>query len=120
MNQTAARFRQPTADEQLILIHLRVRLVTPEEAARFDQRIAAHHYLKSAQVVGEHLRYIVTYQGQWLALAAWCAPAWHLKAREAFIGWSEEQRRTACRCWSTMPACWCCPAGSVPTSSVAS
>ena len=94
MKRSAARFRPPTADEQLILIHLHVRLVTAEETARFDQLIAEHHYLKSAQVVGEHLRYVVTYQGQWLALAAWCAPAWHLKARDAFIGWSEEQRRT--------------------------
>jgi len=94
MKCSVSRFRQPTIDEQHILIHLHVRLVTPEEAARFDQLIAEHHYLKSAQVVGEHLRYVVTYQGQWLALATWCAPAWHLKARDAFIGWSEEQRRT--------------------------
>lgn len=94
MKHSTARFRPPTTDEQLILIHLRVRLVTSEETVRFDQLIAAHHYLKSAQVVGEHLRYVVTYQDQWLALATWAAPAWHLKAREAFIGWSEEQRRT--------------------------
>lgn len=94
MKHSTARFRPPTTDEQLILIHLRVRLVTSEETVRFDQLIAAHHYLKSAQVVGEHLRYVVTYQDQWLALATWAAPAWHLKARDAFIGWSEEQRRT--------------------------
>jgi hypothetical protein len=55
--------------------------------------MVAHHYLQSDRVVGEHLRYVVTYHGQWLALATWCAPALHLKARDAYIGWSEEQRR---------------------------
>ena len=71
-----------------------MRLVQPHEVERFDLLITEHHYLKSARVVGEHLRYIATHQGQWLGLATWCAPALHLKARDAFIGWSEEQRRT--------------------------
>lgn len=94
MKHSAARFRPPTDDEQLILIHLQIRLVTPEETARFDSLIVEHHYLKNAQVVGEHLRYVLTYQDRWLALATWCGAAWHLKARDAFIGWTAEQRRT--------------------------
>jgi len=88
-----ARFRQPTPDEQEILTHLAVRLVRPDEVKRFDQLIAEHHYLKNGQLVGEHLRYVAEYRGQWLALASWSAPALHLKARDRFIGWSEEQRR---------------------------
>ena len=88
-----ARFRQPTPDEQDILIHVVVRPVLPKEVERFDQLMAQHHYLKNGQVVGEHLRYVAEYQGQWLALATWSAPALHLKARDAFIGWTEEQRR---------------------------
>jgi hypothetical protein len=44
-------------------------------------------------VVGEHLRYVATYQGRWLALASWSASALHLKPRDAFIGWTDEQRR---------------------------
>lgn len=94
MKHSAARFRPPTTDEQLILIHLQVRLVTSEETACFDQLLIEQHYLKNARVVGEHLRYVVTYQDQWLALATWSGAAWHLKARDAFIGWSGEQRRT--------------------------
>ena len=88
-----ARFRQPTPEEQQILIHVMVRLVRPEEVQRFDQLMAQHHYLKNAQVVGEHLRYVAEYRGQWLALATWSAPALHIKPRDAFIGWTEEQRR---------------------------
>jgi predicted transposase YbfD/YdcC len=89
----SACFQPPTPHEQQVLIHLEVCLVRPDEVARFDQLLVEHHYLKSAQLVGEHLRYVATYRGQWLALSAWNAPALHLKARDAFIGWSQEQRR---------------------------
>lgn len=94
MKPNPARPRQPTPDEQHILEHLTVRPLEAHETERGDQLIVAHHYLKSATVVGEHLRYVATYQGRWLALATWAAPVWHLQARDAFIGWSDEQRRT--------------------------
>jgi hypothetical protein len=89
-----ARFRQPTVNEQEILVHLVVEPVPPEEVDRFDELLARHHYLKDARLVGEHLRYVATYRGRWLALAAWSAAALHLTARDQFIGWSDEQRRT--------------------------
>src|SRR6266480_3476341 len=88
------RFRQPTPNEQEILTHLLVRPAGADEIERFDQFIAEHHYLKDGQLVGEHLRYVAEYGEQWLALAAWSAPALHIKARDRFIGWNEEQRRT--------------------------
>jgi hypothetical protein len=50
--------------------------------------------LKNAQLVGAHLRYVAEYRGQWLALATWSAASLHLKARDQFIGWTDEQRRT--------------------------
>jgi hypothetical protein len=94
MNKKQNRHRQPSADEQLVLEHLVVQPVLADQTERFDRLIVEHHYLKRADLVGEHLRYVAAYKGQWLALAAWSAPALHLKAREAFIGWTEEQRRT--------------------------
>lgn len=93
MNEKKARYRQPTEDEQHVLDHLHVQLVGPEQLAEFDQWMVKDHYLKSSAVVGEHLRYRATYRGQWLALATWSAPALHLKARDQFIHWTEEQRR---------------------------
>lgn len=90
MKRTATnRFRQPTVDEQEILVHLVVEPVSPEDVDRFDQLLAQHHYLKDAQLVGEHLRYAATYRGQWLALAA-------------------------CRFWSTTLGCWFCRTASAP------
>jgi Domain of unknown function (DUF4338)/DDE_Tnp_1-associated/Transposase DDE domain len=94
MKRTAtSRFRHPTANEQEVLVHLVVAPIPPDEVDRFDQLLAQHHYLKDARWVGEHLRYVAAYRGQWLALAAWSAAALHLKARDQFISWSNEQRR---------------------------
>ena len=93
MNEKSARFRRPTPDEQQILAQVSVRRVRPDELEGFDQRMVEHHYLKSSQLVGEHLRYVAECQGQWLALASWSAAALHLKPRDRFIGWTQEQRR---------------------------
>src|SRR5437016_8449420 len=94
MKPTAtARFRRPTVDEQEILIHLVVAPIPADEVDRFDRLLAEHHYLKDARLVGEHLRYVASYRGQWVALAAWSAAALHIKPRDQFIGWTEEQRR---------------------------
>jgi len=68
-------------------------LVRPRDIRKCDKILVAHHYLHSAKLVGEHLRYAVVWQGQWLAVATWSAAALHLKARDKFIGWTEEQRR---------------------------
>jgi hypothetical protein len=86
---TSSRFRQPTPDEQEILIHLMARAVRPDEVERFDQLLAEHHYLKNGRLVGAHLRYVAEHRGQWLALATWRAASLHLKARDRFIGWDE-------------------------------
>jgi hypothetical protein len=93
MEKCPGRFRRPSLPEQEILDELCVRLIEPHEQARFDQLVAQHHYLHNASLVGEHLRYVATHQGEWLGLAAWSAGARHLKARDAWIGWSDEQRR---------------------------
>jgi hypothetical protein len=55
--------------------------------------VQKRHYLRNANLVGEQLRYVVSYQGKELALLGWNAAAWHLGAREAWIGWQEDQRR---------------------------
>jgi hypothetical protein len=79
--------RRLSADEQEILDHLQVRrLTTPQETTRCDQLIVEHHYLQDATLVGEQLRYVATYKGQWLALATWSAEDLHIKDCYQFIG----------------------------------
>lgn len=81
------------AAEAAVVEQVQVRLVRPEEEARWNQLMIQHHYLKSAQMVGEQLRYVAEYQGQWLALLGWSAASYHLKGRDGWIGWDENQRR---------------------------
>ena len=94
MQKAKVRFRRPTADEQTVLSDMTVKLLgRPQDIHQCDQILIEHHYLHSAQLVGEQLRYAVTWKGQWFAVATWSAAALHLKARDQFIGWTEEQRR---------------------------
>lgn len=94
MAKPKAQFRRPSASEQLVLEHFQVRLLTaPDELARCDALLVEHHYLRNATLVGEHLRYVATYKGQWLALVTFSAASYHLRYRDQFIGWSPEQRR---------------------------
>ena len=86
--------RDLSTDEQDILDHCHLRLLTREEdILRCDQAIIEHHYLHNVTLVGEHLRYGLVYKGRSLAFATWSAAAFHLKDRDAFIGWSPEQCR---------------------------
>jgi predicted transposase YbfD/YdcC len=94
MQKSKFRFRRPTADEQSVLSGMTVKLlVGPQELEKCNQILVQQHYLHSAQLVGEQLRYAVIWKGQWFAVATWSAAAFHLKARDKFIGWTEEQRR---------------------------
>ena len=87
--------RRPVSEyEQAILEHLQVRVLTaPQDSQRCDELIVAHHYLQDATLVGEHLRYVASYRGRWLAVATWSGAAFHLKDRDTFIGWNFEQCR---------------------------
>jgi hypothetical protein len=86
--------RQLSTDEQDILEHAQVRLLSlPKDTARCDQLIVEHHYLHDATLVGEQLRYAITYKGRWLGVATWSGAAFHIKDRDQFIGWDFEQCR---------------------------
>jgi hypothetical protein len=82
-----------SVDEQAVLDRVTVRVIEPGEQARYDRLIVEQHYLHNAERVGEQLCYVAEYGGEWLALLSWSAPAYRLKDREAWIGWTEAQRR---------------------------
>lgn len=82
-----------TDAQQALLQGVELRLLQPEERARFDQLLITEHYLKSAQLVGEQLRYVAEYQGQWVALFTWSAGAFRLRERETWIGWTAAQKK---------------------------
>ena len=83
--------------EAVVLEQIVVRLIEPPEQERWNQLISRHHYLKNAHLVGERLCYVVEYQGRWLALLGWSAAAYHIRARDQWIGWNDNQRRARLR-----------------------
>jgi len=79
--------------EQDVLDHVTVRLIRPEERAAFDELLVKEHYLHKAELVGEQLRYVAEYAGQWVALLTWNAAAFNLRDRETWIGWNRAQKK---------------------------
>lgn len=67
---------------------LTVRLVRAEERTRWQQTLAAHHYLPSARMVGEALWYVALAGAEWVALLAWAAAALKCRPRDTWIGWA--------------------------------
>lgn len=82
----------PNMSEQHILSGVSVRLIGDGERERHDALLDEQHYLKSGQLVGEQLRYVAECDGHWLALLSWNAGSFHLADRDAWIGWSADQR----------------------------
>lgn len=81
-----------TAPECDYLRKVTLRLIVPEERERFDALLESQHYLHSARVGGQGLRYVAEVEGQWVALLVFSGAAPHTKAREIKIGWTPRQR----------------------------
>jgi len=69
---------------------------TPDEAL-VNSLIEQHHYLGYTTPVGEHLKYLVTAQGQPIACFCWSSAPRHLAPRDQHIGWSQLQRKQKIR-----------------------
>lgn len=74
------------------LERLTVRPIRDDERATWDELTAKHHYLQSHRLVGESLRYVALLDERWTALLGWTSAAFKLSERDAWIGWSEQQR----------------------------
>jgi len=86
----------PLPDDPAILLRsVQVEVLdTPEQRARAQRCLVAHHYLGGVQAVGEQVHYAVSdAQGEWVAVLIFAAAAKHLRPRDQWIGWSAEQRR---------------------------
>ncbi len=83
----------PTLEQQALLEEVKVRFLERREHSRCQQLLEEHHYLKGIRAVGEQMHYVAEdSHGRWLAVLIFCAAAKHLKHRDRWIGWSEQQR----------------------------
>lgn len=70
-----------------------IEVVHSQESYLWDYLVHHHHYLGLPKLVGEHLKYLVTINGQVVACLSWASAAWKVKARDQFIGWDELTKR---------------------------
>ncbi|MGH9726333.1 MAG: Druantia anti-phage system protein DruA, partial [Candidatus Acidiferrales bacterium] len=80
--------------EEIEKSQITVELIESEkDRTRWNKLIGKHHYLKEHRMVGESLRYVALQNGEWIALLGWSSAAFHLRPRDAWIGWSAIQRQ---------------------------
>jgi len=61
------------------------------------KRLIAHHYLGPGPLVGAQIRYLIGSERGWIGALAFSAAAWHVAARDEWIGWSERARKANLR-----------------------
>jgi hypothetical protein len=85
------RTRTLERTETSALDQVRVRLITEVERDQWNALVDDKHYL-SSHLVGPTLRYVAELDGEWVGLLSFGQGSYHLREREAHIGWSEVQR----------------------------
>ncbi len=63
------------------------------ESRRWREHVERYHYLGCRVPFGANLRYWVRNRDRELACLLWTSPAWKMQARDAWIGWNDEQRK---------------------------
>jgi len=63
------------------------------ESRLWREHVERYHYLGCRVPFGAHLRYWVRNRQRELACLLWTSPAWKMKPRDVWIGWSDEQRQ---------------------------
>jgi len=88
-----SRAAQSSASVSLAEVQIQL-LSTAKTKTRARRLLAKHHYLGDVRAVGEQLFYALTEaRGDWLGVLVFCAASRRLRARDQWIGWTEEQRR---------------------------
>ena len=80
------------APEGHSLSEVEVGLARPEERPLRDAQVVEHHYLGFRRLAGRGLRYVATFGGRWLGLAAWQNGAFKRGPRDRWTGWKPERQ----------------------------
>lgn len=88
----------PERDVELALSDLRGLQVRPlrtrTDSRRWNEAIARFHYLGYKPLPGAQQRYLIEYDGGLLGAIGFGASAWKVAARDRWIGWTAEQRKS--------------------------
>ena len=82
-------------DLSYLLRTLQITVLSSEsELARANELLEQHHYLGSLKAVGERMYYSISDEnGDWLGVMVFVSASRRLRHRDAWIGWTDEQRR---------------------------
>jgi hypothetical protein len=97
---TSTFSKQPLSNDLSYLLKtLQVEVITESsEHEKAHELLKLHHYLGDFTPVGERLYYSIRDEhGNWLAVMAFTSAARRLRHRDAWIGWTDEQRRRRLR-----------------------
>lgn len=64
-----------------------------QESRRWREHMERHHYLGCRVPFGANLRYWVRNRDRELACLLWTSPAWKMRARDEWIGWTNQERQ---------------------------
>jgi hypothetical protein len=64
----------------------------PAESRQWREQVERYHYLGCRVPFGANLRYWARNRERELACLLWTSPAWKMRRRDEWIGWSDEQR----------------------------
>jgi uncharacterized protein DUF4338 len=65
-----------------------------QESRQWREYVERHHYLGCRVPFGANLRYWARNRDRELACLLWTSPAWKMRARDEWIGWTDQQRRS--------------------------
>jgi hypothetical protein len=80
-------------DEVVDLELVLVTAATSEWSGVWNKLMATYHYVGYRPLVGAQVRYLIRSAHGWLGAVGWSAAAWHVGARDAWIGWSAAERQ---------------------------
>ena len=88
-------FRPLSNTLSYLLKTLQISVLSSEpDIVRADDLLKQYHYLGSLKTVGERMYYsIADENGDWLGIMVFTSAARRLRHRDAWIGWTDEQRR---------------------------
>jgi len=59
----------------------------------WNEYVERYHYLGYGTLLGPHIKYLVNVDQVPIACLGFCGAAWRVKARDRWIGWSDEERK---------------------------
>ncbi len=74
------------------LEEIQVRPIKHEEVSRYNELMQTHHYLGALRPIGETIRYVASWQNQWIALTSFSSATLQCRTRAQCFGWSSRHQ----------------------------